>query len=88
MQDCFADKLSNIERCVSEIKALVTCNMLKLNDGKTEFIVLNISKTCAEQKFRFVVQVRLALKFATPSLTQEEVIRCHILMCSSIVILV
>ena len=38
-QDCFANKLSDMERCVSEIKVWMKCNMLKLNDDKTEFIV-------------------------------------------------
>ena len=38
-QDHFADKLSDIEQCVSEIKLWMNHNMLKLNDDKTEFIV-------------------------------------------------
>ena len=34
-QDCFADNLSD----VSEIKLWMECNMLKLNDDKTELAV-------------------------------------------------
>ena len=42
-QDCFAGKLSDMERCVSEIKVWMQCNMLKLNDDKTEFIVFKLN---------------------------------------------
>ena len=38
-QYCFAIKLSDIELCVPEIKVWTKCNMLKLKDDKTEFIV-------------------------------------------------
>ena len=51
-QDCFADKLSDIEQCVSEIKVWMSHNMLKLNDDKTEFIVFKSKhnvNTFAEQ---------------------------------------
>ena len=33
-KDCFASRLSDIERYVSEIKAWMKCNMLKMNDDK------------------------------------------------------
>ena len=36
----FADRLSDIEHCVSESKVWMNRNMLKLSDDKTEFITL------------------------------------------------
>ena len=42
-QDCFGDKLSDVEECVSEIKLWMEHNMLKLNDDKTEFTVFKLS---------------------------------------------
>ena len=38
--DYFTNKLSDIESCVSEIELCMERNMLKLNDDKTECIVL------------------------------------------------
>ena len=41
-QDCSADKLSDVEDCVSEIKSWMERN--KLNDDKTEFIMLLLQR--------------------------------------------
>ena len=38
-QCCFADKLYDVENCVSGIKLWTERNMLKLNDDTTEFFV-------------------------------------------------
>ena len=43
-QDCFADKVSDVEDCVSEIKLWMERNILKLNDDKTEFIVFKSNR--------------------------------------------
>ena len=43
-QDCFADKLSDAEDCVSEIKLWMERKMLKLNDDNTEFIVFKSNR--------------------------------------------
>ena len=43
-QDCFADKLSDVEDCVSKIKLWMERNMLKLNDDNTELIVFKSNR--------------------------------------------
>ena len=39
MYDCFADKLADVQDCVSEIELWMECNMLKLDDDKLEFAI-------------------------------------------------
>ena len=55
-QDCLASKLSDMERCVSDIKVWMKCNMLKLNDYKTEFIVFKSKHNANTFAFKLVVQ--------------------------------
>ena len=40
--------LEHLEACIAEIKQWMSTNMLKLNDDKTEFIVLGTSKQLAK----------------------------------------
>ena len=47
-QDYLASELSNIEKCVSEIKVWMECNILKLTDIKTEFIVFKSRCNCQD----------------------------------------
>ena len=44
-QNCFVDKLSDVDDWVSEIKLWMERNMLKLNDNKTEFIVFKPNRS-------------------------------------------
>ena len=39
------DAIAAVERCVNEIRAWMPCDKLKINDGKTEFVIIG---TCQQ----------------------------------------
>ena len=39
--DSYADTIASIESCISDIRSWMICNKLKINDDKTEFLVIS-----------------------------------------------
>ena len=46
MYDIDSAKLCQLECCISDFKKWLSCNKLKLNDSKTEFMVLYPKRLC------------------------------------------
>ena len=43
--DRISELLHSMQSCISDVKALATANMLRLNDGKTELILVTSKRT-------------------------------------------
>ena len=69
--ESLADAIRRLEACIDDIRAWMTANKLKLNDGKTEFLVI---VSALFRKYTHLVNIRLRVGNATvvPSCTAKN----------------
>ena len=88
----FQSSIQNLENCISEIRCWMCCNMLKLNDDKTEFIVFGskysmsllesrLHVTIGETQITAVDSVRNLGALFDKYATMDEFVNCKIKSC-------
>ena len=67
--------VSKMEDCVADVKKWMSCNFLKLNDSKTEFLV--ISKRSQKEEVKHVNTIKIGDSSVDAAL-KTRIIRCII----------
>ena len=77
--DTISELLQSMQSCISDVKAWVTVNMLKLNDSKTEFMLVT-SKNLNMSITYLLLSLWVMLKFPSNSLWRIWVLHWNVIL--------